>query len=87
MNQKDLLLKLKDFLLTSVAIFVGLILAWYWGIENIAWAKPVFTFALLFNVAIAFYIPVLIWGVLRGNRPGLWLIIIPILVAMHQWIK
>ena len=40
MNQQDLLLKLKDFLLTSVAIFVGLILAWYWTIENIAWAKP-----------------------------------------------
>ena len=87
MNQKGLLLKLKDFLLTSVAIFVGLILAWYWTIENITWAKPVITLALLFNVAIAFYIPVLVWGVLRGNRPGLWLMIIPILVAMHQWIK
>jgi hypothetical protein len=72
--------------LTSAAIIVGLILAWYWAIKTIPWGRPVITLALLFNLVIAFYIPVLVWGVFRGNRPGLWLISIPVLVVMHLWI-
>ena len=80
---KDLLLKLKDVLLTVMAITVGLILAWYWAIKNVAWGLPVINLALLCNLAIAFYIPALVWGVLRGDHPGRWLITVPIAMIMH----
>ena len=86
MKLNDLLLKSKDFLLATISIILGLIIAWYWGLKNIAWGSPVITVALVFNLFTAFYIPLLFWGILRGNRPGRWLLTIPILVAIRLWI-
>ena len=61
-----------------------------WGLvlgdKNIAWGSPVINVALIFNLITAFYIPLLCWGILRGNRPRLWLFTIPILVAIRLWI-
>ena len=86
MTLKDAVLKPKDFLLAITAIILGFIGAWYWGIKNIAWGSPVINSALIFNLITAFYIPLLCWGILRGNRPRLWLFTIPILVAIRLWI-
>lgn len=80
-----------EYLMAAAAIVVGLILAWTWGIKTVpwahAWGRPAITLALLFNVATAFYIVALAWGLLRGKRPGLWLMAIPVLVLMHLWIS
>ena len=79
----NFLLKLKDLLLAVAVIAVGLIFAWYCAIRKIPWGLSVINLGLLLDLAIAFYIPAMVWGVLRGNRPGRWLIGIPILLLFH----
>jgi hypothetical protein len=50
----------------SAAIGVGLIVAWYWMLNNISWTfPPVLSFSLLLDFATGVYIPVLSWAILR----------------------
>jgi hypothetical protein len=50
----------------SATIGIGLIMAWYWMLNNIPWTfRLVLSFSLLLNLATGLYIPVLIWAILR----------------------